>query len=80
MPSSGRIGRGSCLWSLIDSSTLRLGPDLAGYRSVIGKCDIAVNWNQWISLERKQFLAERFLYWDKWAGDHSGYYLSGYQE
>jgi hypothetical protein len=60
--------------------TLRLGPDLAGYRSVIGKRDITVNRNQWISLERKQFLEERFPYWDKWARDHRGYYLSGYQE
>jgi hypothetical protein len=60
--------------------TLTLGPDLAGYRSIIRKRDLAINRNPWLSLERKQFLAERFLYWDKWAGGHSGYYLSGYQE
>ena len=60
--------------------TLRLGPDLATYRSVIGKRDIAVNQNLWISPERKQFLSERFLYWDKWAKEHTGFYRAMYQE
>jgi hypothetical protein len=60
--------------------TLTLQPGLAKYRSVIGKRDMAVNQNPWISPERKQFLTERFLYWDKWAREHRGYFLLGYRE
>ena len=60
--------------------TLTLEPGLAWYRSLIGKRDIAVNRNQWISSERKLFLVERFSYWDKWTREHRGYFVHGYRE
>jgi len=61
--------------------TLRLQPLYAYYRSLIGKRDIAVNQNLWITPERKQFLLERFAYWDQWTREHRGGMMRvGYEE
>jgi len=61
--------------------TLRLEPLYARYRSYIGKRDSAVNQNPWITPERKQFLLERFAYWDQWTREHRGGMMRmGYEE
>jgi hypothetical protein len=60
--------------------TLTLGPVLARDRSLIRKRDIVVHQNPWISPARKQFLVERFSYWDEWTRNHRGYFQGNYRE
>jgi hypothetical protein len=47
--------------------TLKLGPNLADYRSIIKNKESAVIKNDLITRERKEFLLKRIPYWDKWA-------------
>lgn len=47
--------------------TMRLGPSNAGAWCQIHGLPEAISTNEWISLERRQFLIKRLLFWTGWA-------------
>lgn len=47
--------------------TMTLGPLFAVERSLLSGKEAATESNHYLSSGRKQFLVERFAYWDKWA-------------
>jgi hypothetical protein len=55
--------------------TLRLSNYLAEERSVISKREEVVQGSTLLTKERKRFLIERLVYWDKWAKEHHGGYV-----
>ena len=49
--------------------TFQLGPDIAEHLSHLGALDLAIERNQFLDRDRKDFLLERLCYWMSWAAD-----------